>query len=463
MRTKLFTAFLIVIGVALTSSLIFEWLVMKDFDAYIRGTEEDHRYWLLASVEGSYENDKWNMKSLSETLHWGMMLGFDLKVETQDGKELMNSMDIMNSLSPVMKQSMESVIHIHSSAGKYERYKINSKGRGIGSLYMRQLKKEGLLKLREDTFRQRGKQFLIVLFLIAGTGSGVLAIFFSLYLSRPIKKLRYAAERLADGDFNTRTETSDAGKHLPKVSYKDELKSLTDSFNYMAEALQKAEVLRQHLSSNIAHELRTPLAVMKAQSEAMLDGLVEDKQAGLRNIKEEIEKLILLVEGLEDMAKAEASFFTESEYRALNLKEFLRGIEYSMEPLFRKKKLTFSLVDTGGLEVVSDADKLERIMNNLLSNALKYTDNGGVWVEYGTDKSGFFVEVRDTGRGIPENEIPKVFTRFYRCSDNVDVGIGLGLAIAKELVDTMNGRIEVKSALGAGTAFRIWLPARFEA
>lgn len=462
MRTKLFAAFLVVIGVALTSSLIFEWLVMKDFDAYIRGTEEDHRYWLLASVEGSYEKDKWNMKSLSETLHWGMMLGFDLKVETQDGKELINSMDIMNSLSPAMKQSMESVIHIHSPAGKYEKYLINSKGRGIGMLYMRQLKKEGPLKLREDTFKQRGKHFLIVLFLIAGTGSAVLAIFFSLYISRPIQRLRYAAEGLAKGDFNIRIKAVEDGKDS---AYKDEIKSLTASFNYMAEALQKAEVLRQHLSSNIAHELRTPLAVMKAQSEAMLDGLVEDKQAGLRNIKEEIEKLIRLIEGLEDMAKAEASFFTGSEYRALNLKEFLKGLQYSMEPLFLEKKLNFYLADAGGLEIVTDTNKLEKIMNNLLSNSLKYTDKGGVWIEYGADKTGFFVEVRDTGRGIPENELPKVFTRFYRGRDNADagLGIGIGLAIVKELVDAMKGRIEVKSALGAGTAFRIWLPAGFEA
>lgn len=147
-------------------------------------------------------------------------------------------------------------------------------------------------------------------------------MFFSLYLSRPIKKLRHAAERLAKGDFNIRTETADANKHIPQASYKDEIKSLTDSFNYMAEALQKAEALRKQLSSNIAHELRTPLAIMKAQSEAMIDGLVEDKQAGLRNIKDEIEKLIRLVEGIEDLTKAEASFFTGSEYLALNLKEF---------------------------------------------------------------------------------------------------------------------------------------------
>lgn len=463
MRTKFFVAFLLVIVVALTSSLVFEWLIMKDFDAYIQGTEEDHRYWVLASIEGSYEKDKWNMKALSEALHWGMMLGLDLRVEAEDGKELLNSLDIMNSLSPGMKQRMESVIHFHSPTGEFEEYPLYSEGRGIGRLYLRQFKREGNLKVREEIFKQRGKHFIMILFLIAGTGSLVMAVFFSLYLSRPIKKLHSAAERLAKGDFNIRIETADNRQHsFNASSYKDELESLTDSFNYMAEALQKTESLRKQLASNIAHEFRTPLTIMKAQAEAMLDGVLEDKRAGLRNIKDEIEKLTRLLEGIEDLTKAEASFFREGEYGPLNMKEFLRGLEYSMGPLFHDKKISFSLANRGDLEVLADADKLERIISNLLSNSLKYTDNGGVWVDYGAEESGFFVEVRDTGRGIPEKEMPEIFTRFYRGSETTNAGAGIGLAIVKELVDTMKGRIEVKSRIGEGTTFKVWLPERLE-
>lgn len=462
MRTKLFFAFLLVILLVMTSSLIFEWLIMKDFDGYIKGVQEDHRYWVMASVEGSYEGGRWDTKALSEAVHWGMMLGLDLRVEDKDGRELMNSMAVMNSLSPAMKHRMETLIHTHSADSTFEKYPLYSRDKRIGELSLRVLSRGGPVREREAAFKQRGKNFLIIFFLIAGTGAVVMAVFLSLYLSKPLKRLRTAAEKLAEGDFSVRLEGKEAGgrEGLLSGSYKDEIKSLSAGFNYMAEALQKAEDLRKHLMSNIAHEFRTPLAVMKAHAEAMIDGVIEDKPAGLENIKNEVEKLTRLVEGIEDLTKAEAGFFNEGEYGVINLREFLKGIEHSMGPVFHEKGLSFCVIDRGDVEVPADAEKLERIINNLVSNSLKYTDKGSLRIDYGAENRGFFIEVRDTGRGIPEDELPKIFTRFYRGRDASDTGAGIGLAIVKELVDIMKGRIGVHSMAGEGTAFRVWLPVK---
>jgi signal transduction histidine kinase len=450
MRTKLFFAFFVVIVIALISNLIFERLIMEDFDEYIKGTREDHLYWVLASAEGSYQDGRWNMNSLSEAVHWGMMLGFDIRVEDSEGREITNSHRVMNALPPAMKRRMESIVHGHSAEGEYEKYPLYIEGSELGTLYVRPLKKGGSLKVKGTIFKERGRSFLLISFLFAGISAVAMAVFLSLYLSLPLRRLKLAAERVAKGDFSIRV----------KPVSNDEIGRLSERFNYMAEALEKEELLRKRLTSNIAHELRTPLAVMRAQTEAMIDGVVENKGEGLENIRNEIEKLTRLVEGIEDLTKAEASFFSQGEYSRINLKEFLRGLESSMEPIFHEKGLRFSVAERGGMDVVADLDKLERILKNVISNSLKYTQKGGVRVDYGRDDREFFVEVRDTGMGIPEDEIPKIFKRFYRGRGTSDDGVGIGLALVKELVDIMGGRIEVESKVAEGTTIRVWLPIR---
>lgn len=450
MRTKLFFAFLLVIFIALISNLIFERLIMMDFDEYIKGTQDDHFYWLRASIEGSYQGGRWNMSLLSDAIHWGMMLGFDLRIEEKDGRELINSHVVMDSLPPAMKQRMESMIPIHSAAEGFRRYPLHIGDKEIGTLFVRQFSSGDSTTIKEAIFRGRGKNFLTISFLIAGTGAIAMAVFLSRYLSRPLKRLKSAAEKVATGDFSIRLEPAT----------RDEIGKVTESFNYMAGVLQKEEMLRKRLTSNIAHELRTPLAVMKAQVEAMIDGVVKDKSEGLGNIRGEIERLTELVEGIEDITKAEASFFSKGEYRVINLKELLKGIEYALTPVFNEKGLSFSMIDRGDVGVTTDAEKLERIIRNLISNSLKFTEKGGVWIDYGRGDKEFFVEVRDSGSGIPEDEIPKIFMRFYRGMDASKSGVGIGLAIVRELVDVMRGRIDVNSRVGEGTTFRIWLPLK---
>jgi len=312
------------------------------------------------------------------------------------------------------------------------------------------LKKGGTIKVKEHIFKERGRNFLLLSFVVAGLSAIAMAVFFSLYLSKPIRRLKLAAGKIAEGDFSIR---------VTPVS-PDEIGRLSESFNYMAEALQKEESLRKHLTSNIAHELRTPLTVMKAQVEAMIDHIVTDIPGGLEAIKAEVERLTRLVEGIEDLAKAEASFFSPGEYVRINLKEFLEGIVLGMGPIFRENGLSFSLSERGDLEVVTDVDKLDMIMKNLLSNSLKFTKEGGVRIEYGSNDSYFFVVLRDTGQGIPEDEIPKIFTRFFRGTGAGDKGAGIGLALVKELITVMGGRIAVTSTPGEGSTFTLWLPMR---
>jgi signal transduction histidine kinase len=446
MKTKIFLAFIIVILAALLSNFIFEWLIIKDFDNYVNGVKEDQFYWILASVEGSYSKGRWDTKALSESIHWAMMLGLDIKVLNADGYEVISSMEVMDSLSDTMKRRMEALFHIHITEGKYEEYPLYIEGKNIGKLLSRPFEKD-VIKEKETIFKKRTKNFLYVSFLIAGIGSLVIAFLFSQYLTKPITMLKNAAERITKGDFNVRT--------TPKST--DEVGKLSESFNIMAESLKKEEELRKHLMSNIAHELRTPLTITKSHIEAIEDGVIESGK-GLENIKGEINRLIRLIKGIEDITTAEASFFTMREMEEVNLKEFLSELSEELRPAFEEKRLDITIAKEDDLMVVADTEKLEKIIRNIISNSLKFTEKGGAWIDYGTVENNFYIEIRDSGKGIPENEIPLIFNRFYRIGGTETGGLGLGLAIVKELVNVMGGRIEVESKVNEGTVFRIYLP-----
>lgn len=447
MRNKLFLAFLAVVLLALISGLIYERLITRDFEEYVSGTREDRLYWIMAAVEGSHAEGRWDHAALHEALHWAIMLGFDIRIEDTQGHEIMSSAAAITMLSPSMKKRMLAITDPNSATGTYEPYPLFQEGREIGTMQVRHLSRPGIEE-KETLFKKRGVFFLVVAFAIAGGGAVLLSLFFSLFFSRPLKKMKDAVDALAESDFSVR---------VPVYSG-DELGQLSRSFNYMAEALQREEALRRHLTSNIAHELRTPLAVMKANIEAMNDGIITDKAQGLDNIRAETDTLIRLVQGIEDVTKAEASFFAKKSIVQFNLKDFLLQIRERMLPLAAEKGLQLQVADREDLQVFSDPEKLERIVQNILSNALKYTDSGSIRIDFGSDRKGFFIEIADSGKGISQDGLKKIFRRFYR--GNESDGIGLGLAIVKELVDAMAGTIEVKSQIGEGTVFRIWLPEK---
>ncbi|RJQ40304.1 MAG: sensor histidine kinase [Nitrospiraceae bacterium] len=450
MKTKIFLAFIAIILAALLSNFIFEWLIMRDFDNYVSGVREDQFYWILTSVESSFSNGKWNKASLSEAIHWAMMLGLNVKVIDERAEEIISSHEVMGTLSESMKRRMAEHFHIHAyeAEGKFTDYPLYAKGIKIGTLLLQPFQKQEI-KEKEAIFKKRTKYFLYVSFLIAGGGSLLIAIFLSLYLSKPITDLKAAAEKIAGGDFLVRTS----------VTSHDELGKLSAAFNKMAESLQREEELRKHLFSNVAHELRTPLTILKTHAEAIADGVIE-REKGLDNIKNEIDRLIRLVKGIEDITMAEASFFTKGETAEINLREFLSGICDEMLPAFKQKGLDIKILKSNGLFISTDIEKLERIIRNILSNSLKFTEKGGVHIDYGAEEEMFFIEIRDSGRGIPENDIPLIFNRFYRGAKSDTESLGLGLAIVKELVEVMAGRVEVKSTIGEGTTFRVLLPIK---
>ncbi len=461
MRTKLFFSFIVIILLALLSNIVFEHLIMKDFQEYVQSTNEDHIYWLLAAVEGAYRGregrNEWDRELLSEALHWGMMLGFESYVTDAEGRMILSSGSVYASLSETMLKRMNSMFVLPHGEGEFQWYPLFVAGQEVGGLYIRPLKRLGNVPLKELIFRKRGRTFLLISFLIAGGGALCLAVIFTVFLSNPLRRLTAAAERVGKGDFSLKVIPQHRFSRLyQRLRCTDEIDRLTESFNYMVEALRKEDTLRRHLTSNIAHELRTPLTILRGNLEAIEDGVIERPEDVLKSMKDEVMRLINLVEGIEDITRAEASFFKMGEKETVDLKEFITSLAEAFRGLCTDRGLYLRLKGPS-LIVKTYPDKLHIILKNLLTNGIRFTERGGIEIRWGKLKTGgFFISVSDTGPGIPEEQQQKVFERFYKGERSQ--GRGLGLSIVKELIETMGGRIILRSRPGEGSEFTVELP-----
>jgi signal transduction histidine kinase len=226
------------------------------------------------------------------------------------------------------------------------------------------------------------------------------------------------------------------------------------------DALKQQELLRKRLTSDVAHELRTPLTAVSSHLEAMIDGLWEVTPARLQSCYEEIGRISGLVADLEQLAKTENENLRLSKTE-VDLLELAHTVVNNFETEAAKKKLSVS-VDGEKTVIFADKDRLNQVLTNLLSNAIKYTpENGEIQITANnTEKSGI-ITVADNGIGIPEGDLPFIFERFYRADKSrtrSTGGAGIGLAIAKSIVEAHGGKIEAKSEPGQGSCFTVTLP-----
>lgn len=452
MRTKLFLTFLFLISIALVSNLIYQSLIIRDFNVYTRGVEEDRLYLVLASVEGAYTDEGWDRHQLTHAMQWGAMLGYDLVLLDFDGKHIATSIMELQKATPTLRRRIEAMVHIDKPVGDYEEFPLFSKDMETGFLLIRPLETRVELGAKETMFNNRVMDFLFISFLISGGSAVLLAVFMSLYLTRPLRKLKDAAGQVAGGDLSVRVPPGP----------KDEVGQLVNSFNSMVESLEHEEKLRRHLTANIAHELRTPITVLRSNLEAVSDGVLPCEPGTIRSLEAEVDRLTNLVKGIEDFTKAEAYLLKPSERDTVVLLDFTRSIAEGMEKVFSDREVALSVTSERAATVEVDAGKLETVLRNILANAALHAtplagDIARVEVRSGAaENGGFFIEVRDNGPGIPVEELGNIFKRFYKGKGSE--GTGLGLSIAKELVEAMGGSISVTNSQSGGSIFRMELP-----
>ena len=269
-------------------------------------------------------------------------------------------------------------------------------------------------------------------------------------LARPLRRLRDGAVRMEHGDLATRVDLS-GGREIEQVG---------QSLNRLAETLEREETLRREAAADVAHELRTPLGGIVSRVEAAQDGVLSEQQA-LAAIEGEAHRLNGLVEDLGRLADAQRPGLL-IEKQQVDLAEVARRQADRYRELFAGKGIAFER-QLEPAPVRGDAGRLDQIVDNLLANALRYTDEGGK-VSLRVHAVGRDVEldVGDTGIGISADDLPHVFERFWRgerSRSRATGGAGIGLAIVRELVRAHDGDISVDSEPGSGSRFHVKLPA----
>jgi two-component system sensor histidine kinase BaeS len=270
-------------------------------------------------------------------------------------------------------------------------------------------------------------------------------------LSRPVHRLTVAAGEMGLGNRDARVGD------LPNAPA--ELHDLATTFDQMADTLNRQEQLRRDLVADVAHELRTPVAVLQANTEALIDGVVPHTREETVSLHEEVVRLAGMVEDLQTLASAEAA--------ALHM-EFVPCDMATLADVAIESTMTSATVagltverDLEPVFVSGDPTRLHQVITNLLSNAVKFTPSGGrITVSVGEDAGTATLVVADTGPGIDSDDLSKVFDRFWRGrSASSTEGTGIGLAIVAELVDAHHGTVSVDSAPGSGTTITVRLPA----
>jgi len=242
---------------------------------------------------------------------------------------------------------------------------------------------------------------------------------------------------------------------------------LRHQLDFQNRELQDVDRLKTQFFSNVSHELRTPLTLILGPVETMLsksDTLSADVHEGLILIHRSTLRLLKLINDLLDLTRLDQGS-TVLHKEAVRADSFIKGVVDSIRHLGLSKKMRIKVEEgEGGIAFVADPTRLEKILINLLTNAIKYTATGGeVFVRWGASIDDSWIEVSDTGVGIPAEDLPKIFDRFHQVRTNManrTQGVGIGLALAKELVEEHGGRIEVQSEVGKGTTFRVHLPSQ---
>ncbi len=314
-----------------------------------------------------------------------------------------------------------------------------------------------LLAHSQEAFNTAGTLALGMGLAIAAAGAIVISVLITRRLRRSLTDLGEAAVRISDGDYGRRVEPADSR----------ELATLADSFNSMAVRLEGVEGSRRRLLTDLAHEIRTPLASMEIAVESLEDGALEPGPEVWRILTDQIDRISRLADDLGEVSAAEEGRLNLAR-RPTDPTVLAEAAVLAARDGFERKGVTLVLQpsDVGGPRLVDvdvDASRIGQVLGNLLSNALRHTPSGGrVEVSVEASRADVVLTVSDDGEGIPAEHLPRIFDRFYRVDaarDRVHGGTGVGLAISRAIARAHDGDLTAESGgSGRGSTFTLRLP-----
>ncbi len=454
-KLSLTIALVVLLTVALISFLS-NYFIQDQFKGYITMQQEKATEQIVESISVQYDaaSDSWDTDFIHTIGMYALYDGYIVKVYDKAGKTIWDAETCDMSLCT---QTMDDISHrmmmeYPDINGEFttRTFPAMQDSKEIGSVSISFF---GPFFLSEDDFLflDALNKILIGIGIFSLVVSVITGVFLARQLSNPILKTVEVTKDIADGKYGTR---------IHKATGTKEVDQLIDSINHLAQSLEKQELLRRQLTADVAHELRTPLTTVQTHVEAMLEGVWEPTRERLESCYDEMSRLSSLVSDLESLAKVESDNLklNKTETRLRELTEKTLG---SYEKELKDKKLNVE-VEGNCSSIPADRDRISQVLINLISNAVKYTPHGGeIRITLSDTENSIVFNIQDSGIGIPEEEIPYIFERFYRAdkSRNRNTGgSGIGLAIVKSIVSAHGGTIEVDSKLNEGSNFMLTLP-----
>jgi two-component system sensor histidine kinase BaeS len=390
----------------------------------------------LSSVAAAFyaEKGRWTAAAGSVVVHEGRIAGVEAELLNAQGKRIAGDAGTGRS----------------AKAGSSRvRVAIVVRGRQVGKLIVVPLGRQ-ILTPEEQHLRHSLDRLHLVAAGVSALAALLVALLVAETLTRPLRRIRLAAERMEEGELEARVD----------ISGTNELAAVGHALNRLAATLEHEEEVRRESVADLAHELRTPVSGLRSRIEAAQDGVLEDTEANLEAMHAEALRLSILLDDLTRLAEAQRPGMLVEKH-PLDLATVGEEQTQTFAPRFVEKGVEFES-ELAPAHVLGDAGRLNQIASNLLENALRYTPSDGrVTLRVREEAGSAVLEVADTGIGIAPDDLRHIFTRFWRgekSRSRATGGAGIGLAIVAELVHAHDGRIDVESKVGEGSTFRVTLP-----
>ncbi|MFR7935141.1 MAG: sensor histidine kinase [Clostridium perfringens] len=444
----------IIIIVTLLTVVISKFYFDKKFGDYIMIKNQNTVQNILMELSEQYSDNEWNYKNIEKITYNSLDKGIIVALYDKEDKEIMNieknSKDKCNRIMNFIKSSMEGKYGSTTSQFEPVYYPLIKSGEKIGEV---RVKFYGPI-----FYMQNELVFLdIVNKIILGIGvllilaSTIIGFIISRSITRPINKLMTKAKYISKGEYDKKIEINTDIL---------EINDLINSINNLSQSIKEQENIRKRLTGDISHELKTPLTNIQSHLEAMIDGIWEPTEERLLSVKEEAERLSSLVSDMQKLNKYDESSIKLKKDN-VNISDIICFVIFQFSNLAKSKNIKIEY-EKKNINLYCDKDKITQALVNILSNAIRYSNEGStIFIEEKLKDNKVIISIEDQGIGISEEDLKYVFERFYRADKSrtrATGGTGIGLTIVKSIVSSHGGEVKLESKLGEGSKFTIILP-----
>ena len=458
-NSKLIISFTLIMIATILSIKLFVNTIFKDsFEKYVDDSNKvEVNHLIEFDLKNLYTNESWNTEFIEnlgiEAIRKGIAIEIydknDNKVWSVFEDEKVLSDKTLNDISKNMK-SIEKQWDNYFEELKVD---INDDERNIlvGYAYIGHYASTYYMENDVEFFNAINR-IIIIIGVISISSIIIISIIISRSIAKPISKVSKMTKYIGEGNYKN------------KLNYKSnimEIDDLINSINKLSNELNDQENLRKQLTGDIAHELRTPLTSIKGHLDAIIVGIWEPTNERLNSINEEVKRITNLVDELRKLAKFDSGKDNLNK-EIVNLKNYIKSIAYNYEGKALEKNIVIKY-QLENIEALIDKEKFAQVIINILSNAIKYNNgNNEIYIKVFKKNNSINISIKDSGIGIPKSEYKNIFERFYRLDKSRganEKGAGVGLTIAKSIVNAHGGEIEVYSEINKGSEFIISLPS----